>query len=51
MSTIQKTAGKQYRLYSEDGTDLGTFKNLREAKRRQMEREVFLRAQPKKKKK
>lgn len=51
MSTIVKTAGKQYRLYSENGTDLGTFKNMRDAKKRQLERETFKRLQPKSKKK
>ena len=38
MSTIVKTQGKQFRLYSEDGTVLGTFGSMREAKQRQIER-------------
>lgn len=50
MSTIQKTAGKQFRLYGEDGTVLGTFDKLREAKKRQLERETWKKMQPKKKK-
>lgn len=49
MSTIVKTAGKQFRLYGEDGTDLGTFKNMRDAKKRQLERETWKRLQPKSK--
>lgn len=50
MSTIVKTAGNQFRLYGEDGENLGTFKNMRDAKKRQMEREIFKRTQPKKRK-
>ena len=50
MSTIVKTAGKQFRLYSEDGENLGTFTKLREAKKRQLERETWKKMQPKKKK-
>ena len=49
MSTIVKTAGKQFRLYSEDGENLGTFTKLREAKKRQLERETWKKMQPKKK--
>lgn len=49
MSTIVKTQGKQFRLYSETGTVLGTFASMREAKKRQLERETFKRIQPKKK--
>lgn len=49
MSTIVKTAGKQFRLYGEDGTDLGTFKNMRDAKKRQLERATWQKMQPKKK--
>lgn len=48
MSQIVKTAGKQFRLYGEDGENLGTFKNMRDAKRRQLERETWKRMQPKK---
>lgn len=51
MSTITKTAGKQFRLYSENGENLGTFKTLRDAKKRQLERETWKRLQSKKKKK
>lgn len=49
MSTIVKTAGKQFRLYSENGENLGTFAKLREAKKRQLERETWKKMQPKKK--
>ena len=49
MSTITKTAGKQFRLYGENGENLGTFSNMREAKRRQVERATWQRLQPKKK--
>lgn len=48
MSTITKTAGKQFRLYSEEGENLGTFKNMRDAKKRQLERATWQKAQPKK---
>ena len=49
MSTITKTAGKQFRLYSEEGENLGTFKNMRDAKKRQLERATWQKMQPKKK--
>lgn len=49
MSTIVKTAGKQYRLYSEEGTVLGTFDKMRDAKKRQLERETWKKMQPTKK--
>lgn len=50
MSTITKTAGGQYRLYSEDGKVIGDFKNMRDAKRRQLDRAIFLKATQGKKK-
>lgn len=50
MSTIVKTASKQFRLYSENGENLGTFSKLREAKRRQLERETWKKMQTTKKK-
>lgn len=45
---IVKTAGKQYRLYADDGKVLGTFGNMREAKKRQIDRDVYLKATKKK---
>lgn len=48
---IVKTAGKQFRLYSEDGTVLGTFANQRDARKRQVERDAYIKAQKKVKKK
>lgn len=51
MSQIVKTAGKQFRLYGEDGENLGTFAKMREAKKRQLERATWIKMQPKKKKK
>lgn len=39
---IVKTAGKQYRLYNEDGKPVGSFTNLRDAKLRMNKRGEYL---------
>lgn len=46
---IVKTAGRQFRLYSETGTVLGTFASQREARKRQVERDAYLKAEKKSK--
>lgn len=48
---IVKTAGKQFRLYSEDGAVLGTFATQSAARRRQVERDAYKKAEKKSKKK
>ena len=39
--SIVRTAGKQYRLYSEGGVNLGTFAKEGEAKARMVKREYY----------
>lgn len=50
MTKIVKTAGKKFRLYSDDGNVLGTVDTMREAKHRVMERDAYKKAEKKVKK-
>lgn len=42
---IVKTAGKKFRLYSDEGNVLGTVDTMREAKRRMIERDAYKKAE------